>query len=198
MEAKLESISSNQKKLDFLRLQIDMRVIGLGFVEFKTAWSSSSDPTVGTVEDLSAQLRDIIIDEEDRRVCNELPDAAVVPVMKRKTFKELGTPTAQAEALGNSIKELSPPRGAPTLRQCASMSTAASKISAGCAAALPGRQKLSARAPACVAGDGAGVGSASFVGTEKKFMRSNSTRCSGVSESVKLSSALMCSKVASV
>ena len=37
--------------------------------------------------------------------CEELPDAAVVPVMKRKTFKELGTPTVQAAELGDSIKE---------------------------------------------------------------------------------------------
>ena len=41
MEEKLESISSNQKKLDWLREQIEMRTIGLGFVEFKPAWSSS-------------------------------------------------------------------------------------------------------------------------------------------------------------
>ena len=36
------------------------------------------------------------------------PQAAVVPVMKRKTFKALGTPTAQAKELEHSIKDLSP------------------------------------------------------------------------------------------
>ena len=36
------------------------------------------------------------------------PTAAVVPVMKRKTLKELGTPTVQAEEIGESIIDLSP------------------------------------------------------------------------------------------
>ena len=58
--------------------------------------------------DLTELLREILMDEEERRVCHELPEAAVVPVMKRKSFKELGKPTAQAEALGSSIKELLP------------------------------------------------------------------------------------------
>ena len=33
---------------------------------------------------------------------------AVVPVMKRKSFKELGTPTVQAAELADTIKELTP------------------------------------------------------------------------------------------
>ena len=83
-----------------------MRTRGLGFVEFRTPWSSSKDESVGTVEQLTAPLREILIEEEERRVCGELPDVAVVPVMKRKSFKELGSPTAQAKALATCIKEL--------------------------------------------------------------------------------------------
>ena len=42
-KAKLDAMSTNQLKLDWLREQIEMRVIGLGFEEFKPAWSSSKD-----------------------------------------------------------------------------------------------------------------------------------------------------------
>ena len=97
-----------QAQLNYLREQIEMRVIGLGFVDFKTPWSSSKDETIGTVADLSELLKDILNEERERRFDGDLPEVAVVPVMKRKTFKELGTPTAQAEALATSIKELSP------------------------------------------------------------------------------------------
>ena len=108
MTAALRGIEKTQDKLDYLRKQIDMRVIGLGFVEFKTPWSSSKDDTVGTVAHLSQLLRDILMEEQERSACGELPDAPVVPVMKRKTFKELGEPTAQAGELGTTIKELTP------------------------------------------------------------------------------------------
>eukprot|EP00966_Prymnesium_polylepis_P090278 2090845-Prymnesium_polylepis.1 len=106
MRVKLSSITSNQLKLDYLREQIDMRVIGLGFVEFKTAWSSSKDETVGTVADLTLTLTEILMDEADRRRSGELPLVAVVPIMKRKSFRELGDPTVQAGALADCIKEL--------------------------------------------------------------------------------------------
>jgi hypothetical protein len=104
MRLAVHAIASNQLKLDYLREQIDMRVIGLGFVEFKTAWSSSNDETVGTVDDLTAQLHDILVEERERRDCSELPAVAVVPVMKRKTFRALGDPTVQAGQLADCIK----------------------------------------------------------------------------------------------
>ena len=91
-------MTSNQEKLDWLREQIEMRVIGLGFEEFKPAWSSSKDENIGTVGDLFELLRSILMEEGERRGEDALPSAAVVPQMRRKTFKELGTPTAQASA----------------------------------------------------------------------------------------------------
>ena len=101
-------MEKEQDKLNYLREQIEMRVIGCGFFEFKPAWSSSKDEKIGTVPDLTSLLRDILMEEEERRACGELPEVAVVPVMKRKSFKELGEPTVQAIELGSSIKELSP------------------------------------------------------------------------------------------
>ena len=106
MREKLEGIATSQLKLDWLREQIQMRVVGLGFDEFKPAWSSSKDQYVGTVDDLSDQLRAILMEEQQRRNEEELPEAAVVPQMRRKTFKELGTPTVQAAALADKVLAL--------------------------------------------------------------------------------------------
>ena len=107
MEVGLAECVSAQDKLDWLREQIEMRVIGLGFIEFKTPWSSSTDETIGTVKDLTALLEEILYDENAREIDGDLPEVAVVPVMKRKTFKALGTPTAQATEFAGAIKGLS-------------------------------------------------------------------------------------------
>ena len=48
-----------QLKLDWLREQINMRVIGFSWTEFKTPWCSSSDEEVGTVDQLRAHLIEI-------------------------------------------------------------------------------------------------------------------------------------------
>ena len=99
---------ATQEKLDWLREQIDMRTRGLQWVEFKTAWSSGADEEVGTVEDLTGHLKEIIAEEAEQRRAGELPQDAPAPILKRKTFKELGTPTPQAEELGQRHTELSP------------------------------------------------------------------------------------------
>ena len=87
-------------------LGFEMRTIGLGFDEFKTAWSSGKDENVGSVDVLSAHLKDILMEEDERRCKGTLPEAAVVPSMRRKTFKELGTATPQAVELAGRVKEL--------------------------------------------------------------------------------------------
>ena len=106
MRQRLQAMAKNQDKLDWLRRQIEMRVIGLGFDEFKPAYSSSKDEYIGTADDLTEQLRDILLEEEERRREGTLPEAAVVPQMRRKTFKELGTPTVQAQALSDKVLAL--------------------------------------------------------------------------------------------
>ena len=62
-------------------------------------WSSSKDEDVGTVAELTVLLEEILMEEHELDCCDDLPDAAVVPTMRRKSFKELGTPTAQAKEL---------------------------------------------------------------------------------------------------
>ena len=67
---------SEAKQLEVLRLQIDMRVIGLGWDQFKTKWSSKSDPTIGTVAHLKSLLLDIIAHEIAERRLKRLPTEA--------------------------------------------------------------------------------------------------------------------------
>ena len=85
-----------QVKLDWLREQIEFRTRGLQWVEFKTKWGSKLDDEVGTIPELTAHLKVILQTESKRRAKGELPDSAPAPVFRRKTFKELGTPTTQA------------------------------------------------------------------------------------------------------
>lgn len=100
--------TANQAKLDWLREQIEMRTRGLQWVEFAARWSSSTDEYVGTVEELTGHLKELIEHERDLRENDELPDVAPPPVVRRKTFKQLGTPTAQAEVLMAAREELTP------------------------------------------------------------------------------------------
>ncbi|KAL1508786.1 hypothetical protein AB1Y20_004881 [Prymnesium parvum] len=46
------------------------------------------------------------MEENERHRSGSLPTAAVVPQMRRKTFKELGTPTTQAAALADKVLKL--------------------------------------------------------------------------------------------
>ena len=110
MRAALASMPNDQARLDYLRLHIEMRVRGLGFVEFRPRmrWSSSKDEDVGTIAELTALLEEILMEERDLDCSGDLPESAVVPIMKRKTYRELGESTAQAKELGSTIKELSP------------------------------------------------------------------------------------------
>jgi hypothetical protein len=60
------------------------------------------------VEDLTGHLKEILAEEAEQRRAGELPEHAPAPIFKRKTFKELGTPTPQAEELGARHTELTP------------------------------------------------------------------------------------------
>ena len=98
-EAKQRKSSEEQAALDWLREQVEMRTRGLQWVEFKAQWSSKHNEETGTVPELSNHLKEILKVEKTRREAGELPTHAPAPIMKRKSFKQLGTPTAQA-ALG--------------------------------------------------------------------------------------------------
>ena len=57
MTVQLAKIAGNQAKLDWLREQCEMRVIGLSF-NYKLQWGSSKDEDIGTVEDLTGHLKE--------------------------------------------------------------------------------------------------------------------------------------------
>ena len=97
-----------QLQLDYLREQIEMRVRGLRMTHFKAQWGSSLDENVGTVEQLTGHLKEILMEERDLRTKGELPTSAPAPQMARKTFKELGTRTQQAAKFGEEQLELTP------------------------------------------------------------------------------------------
>lgn len=91
---------SFQVKLDWLREQIEMRVIGLSWSEWKTPWGSSLDDSVGTVEQLSTHLSAVLARETELGKEGQLPCKSralqtaahlaaecPAPQLQRKTFK---------------------------------------------------------------------------------------------------------------
>lgn len=97
-----------------------MRTVGLSWSEWTTPWSSKTDETVGTVEQLVAHLKLVLEEEAALERRGLLPskaralqsDASMsaecpAPQLRRKTFKALGTPTVQSQALSNDKTDLS-------------------------------------------------------------------------------------------
>lgn len=96
----LPSTHHTQEKLNYLREQIEMRVVGLSWSNFTVAWSSSNDETIGTVSELQEHLKGLLDEEQRLLSLGSLPsktgpiaDECPTPQLRRKTFKMLGTPT---------------------------------------------------------------------------------------------------------
>ena len=77
--------------LMFLRKQIEMRVLGLGWSQFATRWSSNADSKIGTVVHLRSLLIEILTHEMTARRMNELPDEAALPQQVQRDLGLLGT-----------------------------------------------------------------------------------------------------------
>ena len=107
MTAQLAKIEGNQAKLDWLREQCELRVIGLELqLHVQLQWGSNQDEDIGTVrDDLTGHLKEILEEEQERRGACELPDRCPIPTVRRKTFKELGTPTLQAKEIASRVQE---------------------------------------------------------------------------------------------
>lgn len=111
-----------QDKLNWCREQIEMRVVGLSWTDWSTPWGSSKDDkdeNVGTLPQLVAHLKEVLTEEKSLRARGELPSqeralqsadllAQECPAaqFKRKTFKALGTPTAQADELAPTTESI--------------------------------------------------------------------------------------------
>ena len=92
------------QKLEYLRHQVEMRVLGLGWTEYATRWSSNADERVGTVAHLKALLEEIILDEKSRArftagSSKGLPTEACPPQQAWSAGLQLGTLDADADAV---------------------------------------------------------------------------------------------------
>ena len=87
--------------LEYLRKQIEMRVLGCGWTQFATRWSSNKDAKIGTVAHLKALLEEIIIEEKARARFpagseRGLPTEAQPPHHEPRDLGQLGTLDADA------------------------------------------------------------------------------------------------------
>jgi len=83
----------------YLKEQIEMRVLGLGWTQFATVWSSGKDAHIGTIVHLQKLLEEILVYEMAQRRLQRIPTEAAAPEMKARTMKELGTATCDAQEL---------------------------------------------------------------------------------------------------
>jgi len=83
----------------YLKEQISMRVIGCGWSQFDTPWSSNVDPRIGTHAHLLEVLGNILVYEAAQRSANRLPTVAAPPTLRASTLKVLGTPTCDIEEI---------------------------------------------------------------------------------------------------
>ena len=92
------------QKLEYLRLQIEMRLLGLGWTEYATRWSSKADDRIGTVAHLHSLLEEIFDNERGRARFTPgtergLPTEAAPPQTGMATVGQLGTADADASAV---------------------------------------------------------------------------------------------------
>ena len=89
------------QQLEWLRRQIEMRVLGCGWTKFATRWSSQADSRIGTVAHLWTLLEEILDEERSRArfpagSANGLPTEAAPPHHAARDVGQLGTADADA------------------------------------------------------------------------------------------------------
>ena len=92
------------QQLEYLRLQIEMRVLGLGWTQYSTRWSSKADERIGTVAHLTALLEEIILEEKSRGrftagSISGLPVEPAPPHHQARDLGQLGTADAEATSI---------------------------------------------------------------------------------------------------
>ena len=112
------------QQLEWLRLQIEMRVLGLGWSKFATRWSSQADSRIGTLAHLKMLLVDEILPEEAaQRRLKRLPTEAAPPQNLKREHGTLGTIDADAAVIERralfSMDELKLKADAATQRRVA-------------------------------------------------------------------------------
>ena len=89
------------QQLEYLRHQIEMRVLGCGWTQYQTRWSSSKDSRIGTVAHLHGLLEEIVGEERSRQRFTPgtekgLPTEPAPPHHQSADLGQLGTPDADA------------------------------------------------------------------------------------------------------
>jgi hypothetical protein len=103
---------STAAQLKYIRNEIEMRVIGLGWLQFETRWSSVQAESVGSVTSLKALLKDILVHEAEERRLKRLPTEAAPPPLKMRTLKELGESSTDAMEIAGKVNPPLPARTA--------------------------------------------------------------------------------------
>ena len=97
------------QQLEYLRTQIEMRVLGLGWTQYATRWSSQADSRIGTVAHLQELLEEIVDEEKTRSrftagTVKGLPTEAAPPQGQWRDSAQLGTLDADALAVRSTTR----------------------------------------------------------------------------------------------
>lgn len=103
VEAMLESMrSSLAAQAAYLREQIELRALGLGWIDLCVPWKQANETTEAAIARLSLHIRDILLPAEKRRREEGLmPSEAPLPEFKAKSIKQLGKPTTDSTELAS-------------------------------------------------------------------------------------------------
>ena len=93
------------QQLAYLRRQIEMRSIGLGWVQYSTKYSSQSDRKIGTVAHLQQLLvGDILPEEMALRRLKRLPVEAAPPHHEAQDLGQLGSADEDAMEIASTVR----------------------------------------------------------------------------------------------
>ena len=97
----LSALPAVTNQVLFLREQIEMRSLGVGWSDLSTTISAGKDESQEQlVRRLKGHLKHVLVEEKARlRNGFEMPAEAPMPDFERKSEKQLGTPTADAQEL---------------------------------------------------------------------------------------------------
>ena len=89
------------QQLQWLRKQISMRVLGGGWTQYITRWSSNADRRIGTVAHLTELLEEIVLEEKSMARLRRIPTEAQPPHHQLQDLGQLGTMDADAKAIAS-------------------------------------------------------------------------------------------------
>ena len=98
MDRELKRLKCKSAKLNGLKENIRMRVLGLGWKDFATAWSKNGKEY--TVNELSNHLKKIISHQRTR----EIPNKPLVELPERKMLPRLGRKIATLSCIEESMQ----------------------------------------------------------------------------------------------